>query len=123
MVPPTNVKELRRFMGMTNHLSKFTPNLSETTKSLCNLLSKKNHWTWEEPQQTSFEKIKQQLNSSPVLAIYNPEKQTIVAADVSLYGLGAVLMQKQSDGTSRAVAYASQALTSTEAKYAQIEKE
>ena len=43
MVPPTNVKELRRFMGMTNHLSKFTPNLSETTKSLRDLLSKKNH--------------------------------------------------------------------------------
>ena len=31
MAPPTNVKELRRFLGMTNHLSKFTPNLAETT--------------------------------------------------------------------------------------------
>ena len=123
MVPPTNVKELRRFMGMTNHLSKFTPNLSETTKSLRDLLSKKNHWTWGEPQQASFEKIKQQLSSSPVLAIYNPEKETIVAADALSYRLGTVLMQKQSDGTSRAVAYASRALTSTEAKYAQIEKE
>ena len=34
MAQPTNVKELRRFLGMTNHLSKFTPNLAETTKSL-----------------------------------------------------------------------------------------
>ena len=45
-----------------------------------------------------------------------------MAAD-ALYGLGAVLMQKQSDGTSRAVAYASRVLTSMEAKYAQIEME
>ena len=59
---------------MTNHLSKVTPNLADTTKSLRDLLAKKNHWTWGEPQQKAFEKIKQQLSSSPVLAIYNPEK-------------------------------------------------
>ena len=108
---------------MTNHLSKFTPNLAKTTKNLHDLLAKKNHWTWGEPQQKAFEKIKQQLSSSPVLAIYNPEKQTIVAADASSYGLGTVLSQIPSDGTSRAVAYASRSLTSTEVKYAQIEKE
>ena len=85
-------------------------------------MTKRNHWTWGEPQQKAFEKIKQQLSSSPVLAIYNPEEQTIVAADASSYGLGAVLNQIQSDGTSRAVAYASRSLTSTEVKYAQIEK-
>ena len=123
IAPPTNVKELRRFLGMTNYLSKFTPNLAETTKNLRDLLAKKNHWTWGEPQQKAFKKIKQKLSSSPVLAIYNQEKQTIVAADASSYGLGAVLSQIQSDGTSRAVAYASHSLTSTEVKYAQIEKE
>ena len=77
MAPPTNVKELRRFMGMTNHLSKFTPNLSETTKSLRDLLSKKNHWTWGEPQQASFEKIKQQLSSSPVLPFIAQRKRQL----------------------------------------------
>ena len=106
---------------MTNHLSKFTPNLAETTKSLRDLLAKKNCWTWGEPQQTAFEKIKQQLSSSPVLAIYDPKKETTVAADALSYGLGAVLTQIQSNGTCRPLAFASRALTSTE--YAQIEKE
>ena len=46
-----------------------------------------------------------------------------MAADASLYGLGTVLTQIQSDGTHRPVAYASQILTSTEEHYAQIEKE
>ena len=31
---PSNVTELQRFLGMTNHLSKFTLNLADTTKSL-----------------------------------------------------------------------------------------
>ena len=72
--------------------------------------------------QEAFDKIKEQLSSSPVLATYDPMKETIEAADTSLYELGAVLTQTQSDRTSRAVAYASQALTGTEAKYAQVNK-
>ena len=44
-----------------------------------------------------------------------------VAADASSYGLGAVITQIQSNGTVAIIA--SWALTNTEVKYAQIEKE
>ena len=40
MSPPTSVPELRRFMGMVNQLGKFTPNLTELTQPLRELLSK-----------------------------------------------------------------------------------
>lgn len=39
--PPTNIPELRRFMGMINQFGKFSPNLAELTQPLQELLSKK----------------------------------------------------------------------------------
>ena len=47
---------------------------------------------------------------------------TLISADSSSFGLGAALMQKI-EGDWRPVAYASRSLSSTERKYAQIEKE
>ena len=43
MDKPSNITELRRFLGMANQLSKFTIDLAETTKPLRDLLSKKMH--------------------------------------------------------------------------------
>ena len=37
---PKNMSELRRLIGMTNHVGKLTENLAKTAKRLCNLLKK-----------------------------------------------------------------------------------
>ena len=44
---PQNVSELRRFLGMANQMSKFAPNLAETTQPLRDLLNKKSQWVWD----------------------------------------------------------------------------
>ena len=106
-----------------NQQSKFSPHLADKTKPLRELLSSKNQWMWGPVQEEAFQILKRSLCSSEVLAQYCVDSETVLSADASLYGLGAVLRQVQPDGTLRPVAYASRALTETEQRYAQIEKE
>ena len=73
--------------------------------------------------QKAFEEIKSILTAAPVLALYDPSKGIKISADVSSFGLGGVLLQKQEDQTWRPVMFISRALTPVECRYAQIEKE
>ena len=52
---PQNVGDIRRFLGMVNHMGKFIPNLAEKTKPLRELLQKDAGWISE---QSSFEELK-----------------------------------------------------------------
>ena len=112
MENPTNVTELRRFLGMTNQLGKFSDKIAEVSKPLRNLLSIKNSWVWESPQKESFNALKNLLSSEDVaLAHYDSEAETRVSANASSSGLGLVLEQKQRDLNWKPVAYQSRSLT------------
>ena len=119
---PANISELRRFLGMVNHVGKFALHIADTTKPLRDLLKKETDWIWKEPQEKAFQTIKKQLSSTPVLAHYSPDKPTKVSVDASSYGLGGVLLQKEENDW-KPVFYASRSLTPTEQRYAQVEKE
>ena len=123
MEPPRTRSDLRRFMGMVNQMGKFSPNIAELSKPLRELLSTKRAWLWGPEQNHSFDALKAELTKPTVLALYNPEAKSKVSADASSFGLGAVLLQKDKDSEWRPVAYASRALSETERRYAQIEKE
>ena len=110
-------------MGMVNHLGKFVPQLAEKSEPLRQLLCKDTTWLWTEPQQRAFDQIKATLTSAEILACYDPSRPTIIAADASLNGIGAVLLQVQDDGTRRPISYASRSLSDAEKRYAVIEKE
>ena len=122
MQEPTTVTELRSFLGMVNQLGRFVPQLSERDKPLRDLLAKKNCWVWGVDQARAFQDLKDALTSTPVLAMYDPNRECKVSADASSYGLGGVLLQKW-DEEWRPVAYMSRSLTPTEQRYAQVEKE
>ena len=94
MDSPKSVTELRRFLGMINQLGKFTPNIAELSHPLRELLSMNKPWLWGPMQADAFSKLKQELTSPQTLALYNPAADTLISADASSHGLGAVIMQK-----------------------------
>ena len=97
MSSPKSITELRRFMGMVNHLGKFTPNLAEKTKPMRELLKRKNEWSWNIEHEEAFQKVKKLMIEAPTLAHYDVTKETRVSSDASKNGLGAVLLQKHDE--------------------------
>lgn len=122
MERPQNKDDLRRFLGMVTYLAKFIPQLSAQSAPLRSLLEQKNEWMWSHEQETCWKTLKEILIAEPVLKFYDPERRIRISADASQYGVGAVLLQ-QYDDVWQPVAYASRALSATETRYAQIEKE
>ena len=121
MESPQSVADLRRILGMANHLGKFSPKLAEISHPLRELLSSRAAWLWGPRQEEAFSALKKELTHPTVLALYDPDAATKISADASSFGLGAVLLQ-QSQNTWKPVAYASRSLTETERRYSQIEK-
>ena len=97
METPQSVSDLRRFLGMVNQLGKFSPQISELTQPLRELLSTKRAWLWGPEQEQAFGRVKEELLKPTTLALYNPQVELKISADASSFGLGAVLFQKEDD--------------------------
>lgn len=103
---------------MTNYLAKFIPDYSETTAPLRELLRQDVDWCWLEHHTAAFIKLKELIAGPPVLRNFHVHQLVVLSANASQHELGAVCLQN-----GRPVAFASRALTETESRYAQIEKE
>ena len=118
MPRPEKPEDVSRLNGMVNYLSRFLPNLFNVMKPFRDLTHKDVEWCWSDAQEQSWSEVKSLIASTPVLAYYKPGELLEVQCDSSQAGLGAALMQGR-----HPIAYASRALTETESRYAQIEKE
>ncbi|XP_052327850.1 uncharacterized protein K02A2.6-like [Oncorhynchus keta] len=120
---PTNISELRSFLGLLNYYGKFVANLSTLLHPLHQLLQADTKWNWSPQCEEAFKTCKQHLLKSKWLAQYNTEMKLRLACDASPYGVGAVISHVLPSGEEHPIAFASRTLSPSEKNYAQIEKE
>ena len=120
---PTNVSELKTFLGTIAYHARFLHSLSDVAKPLYDLLQIRNSWNWSEDCDNAFERLKSMLTTAPTLAHYDATKDLCLACDASQFGIGAELYHISRDGVEQPIAYISRTLSTSEQHYSQIERE
>ena len=110
--PPTDVGEIRSFLGLARYYIRFIEGFSKLAKPMTALLEKNAKFVWSEKCQANFEELKKSLTTAPVLVLPDLNKSFSIYCDASCQGLGCVLMQEGS-----VVAYASRQLRKHELNY------
>ena len=123
MAPPQNKAGVQRFVRMANYLSPYCPNLSNTIRPLTQLTQSDTPFMWAQAQDDAFQKAKHLIFTAPVLQYYDLNKPVTLQVDASEVGVGAALLQPNSEGRLQPVAYTSNSLNATEQRYSQIEKD
>ncbi|OWZ11371.1 reverse transcriptase [Phytophthora megakarya] len=120
---PSNVKELRQFLGLATYLCKYVENYAGKIRPLSQLLKKEAAWIWTAECQQAFDAVKQCLTEAPSFAVANQDRPFHVVCDASDFAIGCALMQLDHEGRDRAVYYQSRQLKPTERNYPVHEKE
>ena len=103
---PSNVTELRAYLGLINYYHRYLRNLSSVLAPLHDLLKKGIPWSWNASHQKAFDTSKQQLRSETVLVHYDLDKKLILSCDASPYGVGAVLSHVMEYGSETPIGFA-----------------
>jgi hypothetical protein len=122
---PTNVKELRHFLGMVQYYRDLWARRSKMLAPLTSLVgecgqtkvprakgTKKVPWHWDEGHQRAFDHVKATIAREVVLAYPDYSKVFEIYTDASRKQLGAVITQEN-----RPFAFFSRKLSTTQRKY------
>ena len=114
----SKLQERSPIIYRNDQLPKFSSRLSELSEPIWELSKERVPFNWGPEHRQAFDVIKKELVKAPILAYYNPNKETVLQTDASIKGLGACLLQN-----SKPVYFASEALTETQKGYIAIELE
>ena len=103
---------------MINYVAPYIPKLSDCTAVSRQLNKKNTDFTWNNTYEKAFRNAKLHVANAVTLQFFNPDKDIVIECDASGVGIGGTLLQ---DG--HPITFISQALTSTQQHYSNIERE
>jgi hypothetical protein len=118
-----SVKAVRSFLGFVNYYREFIPRFSDIAMPLTALTKKDAIFHWSEKYEEAFQAPKKLLINAPVLAHWDPEKETVVETNSSGYTVGGVLSEYDQEGRLKPVAYFSKKSLPAESNYLIHDKE
>jgi len=102
---PTNVTEVRSFLGLCSYYLRFIEHFSGIAKPLHRLTEKERVFVWTEEYKEAFETLRSRLVSAPILALPDFSLPFILDTDASKEAIGAVLSQSI-EGKEKVIVYA-----------------
>jgi len=114
---PRMVRDVRKFLGLSNYYRWFIKNFAALAKPLNMLTRKDEKWRWEEAQQKVFKQLKGIFTTRLLLVVLDLNKEFKIEADTSNFVTGGMLSIKCKDNKWRPVAYISKSLNKTEHNY------
>ena len=115
--PPRTLKSLRGFLGLTGYYRKFVKDYGNIAALLIALL-KKDAFAWTPATECAFEKLKQAMCTTPILAMPDFSKPFTIENDACDNGLGVFLLQDE-----RPIAFTSKSLSGKNLASSTYEKE
>lgn len=120
---PQNSVELKSFLGLASFVSTYIKDFAGKAEPLWRATGV-GQFQWGAEQEESFQKIKEAIVSCTVRqGFFSSTDETFLYTDASPVALGAVLVQKNTEGVFRAIAFASKLLSPTERRYPQTQRE
>ena len=123
---PNNAHDVRSLLGMANYSSKYIREFATFTAPLRELTKKDVRFEWTQKHQAAFEKLKTNLVTAPCMSYFDKNNETFIVVDTSPVGISAILSPKPENSDTdnqQIIAYASRALTDTEKRYSQTERD
>jgi hypothetical protein len=121
--PPSDLKDIRTFLGFANFYHHFICNYSRIVQPHTFLTHKGVPFAWSMEQQTAFDTLKATFTSVPILAYFNLDWDIIVEMDASNYVSAGVLSQYDNDNVLYPMAYVLKKHSPTESNYEIYDKE
>ena len=119
---PKTVRDVRSFIGFANYYRRFIKNFASIAKPLHDLTKKSARFEWTPAQQASFDQLRLELVTAPVLQYPDYSGSFIVDTDASNVSIGAVL-SNEINGVDRPLVFSSRVLSRTEMMYSTTKRE